>query len=149
MSADNAAKAVAAFERTLITPDSLYDRYVKGDKGAMSEQQVRGMNTFAELGCVACHAGPNLSGPAVPMGTGFFMKFPTYAGSEYETTYHLLDDTGRHSATQRDEDRYVWRVPTLRNVALTAPYFHNGSCTGDGKNSARQGPERRAGSRPG
>ena len=127
VSADNAAKAVAAFERTLITPDSPYDRFVKGDKGALDAQQVRGMETFAELGCVACHSGPNFSGPALPMGNGFFMKFPTYAGSDYDARYRLLDDTGRHSATNREEDRHMWRVPTLRNVALTAPYFHNGS----------------------
>lgn len=127
LSADNAAKAVAAFERTLITPSSAYDRYVKGDKAALTEQQVRGMNTFAEIGCTACHSGPNFSGPSLPMGTGFFMKFPTYPGSDYDKQYRLLDDTGRHQVTKEDKDNHMWRVPTLRNVALTAPYFHNGN----------------------
>jgi cytochrome c peroxidase len=127
VTADNAAKAVAAFERTLITPNSAYDRYVQGDESALTEQQVRGMETFAELGCTACHSGPNFSGPALPMGTGFFQKFPTHAGSDYETKYDLLADTGRYEATGVDTDKHLWRVPTLRNVAMTAPYFHNGA----------------------
>ncbi len=127
VSADNAAKAVAAFERTLITPNSPYDRYVNGDEVALTAQQVQGMETFAELGCTACHSGPNFSGPALPIGTGFFQKFPTYAGSNYETKYSLTDDTGRHDATGVEADKHMWRVPTLRNIAMTAPYFHNGA----------------------
>lgn len=127
VTADNAAKAVAAFERTLITPNSPYDRFVKGEKTALDAQQQRGMQAFADLGCTACHAGPNFSGPAMPAGTGFFMKFPTFPGSAYEAKYHLLDDQGRFESTASEADRHMWRVPTLRNVALTAPYFHNGS----------------------
>lgn len=127
VTADNAAKAVAAFERTLITPDSPYDRYVKGEKTALSDQQIRGMNTFNELGCTSCHAGANFSGPDMPVGTGFFMKFPTFAGSEYETKYKLTHDKGREAVTKNPNDANMWRVPTLRNVALTAPYFHNGA----------------------
>lgn len=124
---DTAAKAIAAYERTLITPNSAYDKYVKGDKKALTEQQVKGMETFAETGCVSCHSGANFSGPKMADGTGFFMKFPTFAGSEYETKYHLTEDTGRHQATSKEADKQMWRVPTLRNIALTAPYFHNGS----------------------
>jgi len=126
VTADNAAKAVAAYERTLITPDSPYDLYVKGDKTALTEQQVKGMNTFAELGCTSCHSGANFSGPALPVGTGFFQKFPTYPGSTYETKYNLTEDTGRYQVTKDEKDKHMYRVPTLRNVALTAPYFHNG-----------------------
>ncbi len=123
---DNVAKAIAAYERTLITPDTPYDRYVRGDKKALDAQQLRGMQTFAEVGCNACHMGANFSGPALPAGEGFFMKFPNIAGSEYDKKYDLLADTGRHSVTGKDSDRHLWRVPTLRNVALTAPYLHNG-----------------------
>jgi cytochrome c peroxidase len=126
ITADNAAKAVAAFERTLITPNSPYDRYVKGDKKAMTKQQVRGMQTFASLGCTACHSGPNFSGPTLPIGTGFFMKLPTYPGSAYDATYKLTEDQGRFEATKNEADRHMWRVPTLRNIALTAPYLSNG-----------------------
>ena len=124
---DNAAKAIAAYERTLITPDSAYDRYVKGDKKAMTEQQVRGMDTFAKTGCTACHSGPTFNGSAnLPMGQGFFMKFPIFPGSVYETQYKLTEDLGRHTVTQQDADKHMWRVPTLRNLTYTAPYFHNG-----------------------
>jgi cytochrome c peroxidase len=124
---DNAAKAVAAFERTLITPNSPYDRYVNGDKTALTGQQVKGMNTFAELGCTSCHSGANFSGPTLPVGTGFFMKFPTYPGSAYDAKYGLLKDDGRYGVTKDKKDQHLWRVPTLRNIALTAPYFNNGS----------------------
>ena len=123
---DNAVKAVAAYERTLITPNSPYDRYVKGDKTALTEQQVKGMNAFAELGCTSCHSGANFSGPALPMGTGFFQKFPTYPGSTFEQKYNLAEDTGRFQVTKDEKDNHMYRVPTLRNIALTAPYFHNG-----------------------
>lgn len=127
---DNAAKAIAAYERTLITPDSAYDRYVKGDKKAMTEQQVRGMDTFAKTGCTACHSGPTFNGSAnLPMGQGFFMKFPIFPGSVYETQYKLTEDLGRHTVTQQGADKHLWRVPTLRNLTYTAPYFHNGLVT--------------------
>ncbi len=115
----NLAKAIAAYERTLITPNSPYDRYVKGDKSALTAQQVKGMKAFAKLGCAGCHSGAAFSGPAMAPGTGFFMKFPTYSKNEYVKKYDLMADKGRG-------DKHEWKVPTLRNIALTAPYFHNG-----------------------
>jgi cytochrome c peroxidase len=127
ITADNAAKAVAAYERTLITPNSAYDRYVKGDKTALSEQQVRGMNTFAEVGCTRCHAGAAFAGPQLPVGQAFLMKFPTYPDSPYVAKYHLADDKGRLQTSMDERDRQMWRVPTLRNLTYTAPYFHNGA----------------------
>jgi cytochrome c peroxidase len=127
VTADNAARAVAAFERTLITPNSPYDRFIEGELTAMTEQQVRGLVSFAELGCTACHSGANFSGPALPVGTGFYQRFPTIPGSTYDTRYGFTEDTGRHAVTGNEADKHLWRVPTLRNVALTAPYFHNGA----------------------
>ncbi len=127
MTVDNAAKAVAAFERTLITPNSAYDRYVKGDKKAMSAQQIRGMDKFASTGCVSCHAGPAFNGPQMPMGTGFFAKFPTFADNDYVKKYGFMDDPGRYEVTKKDADKHMVRVPTLRNITDTAPYFHNGA----------------------
>lgn len=124
---DNIAKAIAAYERTLVTPNSAFDRYIKGDKKALSDQAKRGMQRFEEVGCTACHTGPNFAGPALPVGTGFYQKFPTYENNDYVAKYDLKGDTGRHDATKDDADKHLWRVPTLRNVALTAPYFHNGS----------------------
>ena len=127
MTVENAAKAVAAYERTLITPDSAYDRYVKGDKKALSEQQLRGMNSFASVGCTACHSGAAFNGPTMSPGSGFFMKFPTFTDNDYVKQYNLTEDTGRFTVTKNDADKHMWKVPTVRNAALTAPYFHNGS----------------------
>lgn len=127
MTADNVAKAIAAYERTLITPNTPYDRYVKGEKIALTAQQIKGMNTFEEVGCSTCHTGSNFSGPAIAMGTGFFMKFPTYPGSPYDSKYQLMKDLGRYNVTKKADDKHLWRVPTLRNIALTAPYFHTGA----------------------
>jgi cytochrome c peroxidase len=127
LNVNNVAKAIAAYERTLITPNSAYDRYVQGDKTALTAQQVKGMGTLAEVGCLSCHSGANFSGPTQEMGKGFFMKFPTFAGSAYEVKYELLKDPGRYEVTKKEEDKQMWRVPTLRNIALTAPYFHNGA----------------------
>jgi cytochrome c peroxidase len=126
VSADNAAKAIAAYERTLITPNSAYDKYVGGDTSALTEQQARGMNTFAEVGCQSCHSGPAFNGPTLPQGTGFYQKFPTNENGYFEAQYSFSADQGRYAETKNEADRHLFKVPTLRNVALTAPYFHNG-----------------------
>lgn len=121
ISKDNATKAIAAYERTLITPHSAYDKYVAGDKSAMTAQQVRGMEKAVQLGCTGCHSGPAFNGP------GTFQKFPTFSNGTLEAQYHFTKDLGREEVTKKEEDKHLWKVPTLRNVALTAPYFHNGS----------------------
>ncbi|QFY43919.1 c-type cytochrome [Candidatus Methylospira mobilis] len=126
LTADNAANAIAAYERTLITPNSAYDKFATGDKTALTEQQQRGLQTFAEVGCTTCHSGPVFNGPQLPEGTGFFMKFPTYENGALEAQYNFSADQGRYEATKNDADRHMYKVPTLRNIALTAPYFHNG-----------------------
>jgi cytochrome c peroxidase len=123
---DNVARAIAAYERTLITPNSAYDKYAKGDAKALTEQQARGLKTFAEVGCTGCHQGPTFSGPPLPVGTAFLMKFPTFADSPYVAKYDFLGGTGRASSTGNDADKNMWRVPGLRNLVYTAPYFHNG-----------------------
>ncbi|WP_297527324.1 cytochrome-c peroxidase [Thiohalobacter sp.] len=120
MTVDNAARAVAAYERTLITPNSPYDRFAKGDKKALSAQQRRGLETFNAVGCTACHAAPTFGGT-------LFMKFPTFTDNEYVKRYDFMADAGRFAVTGNESDRHVFRVPTLRNIALTAPYFHNGA----------------------
>jgi cytochrome c peroxidase len=129
ITADNAVKAIAAYERTLITHGSAYDRFQMGEETALTEQQVKGLETFIDIGCSSCHYGPNFSGPSSQnqMGKGWFQKFPMIPGSKYEAQYNLLEDTGRHEVTGEEQDKHFWRVPTLRNVALTAPYFHNGA----------------------
>jgi len=127
MNIDNLAKAIAAFERTLITPDSPYDKYVKGDKRAMTAQQVSGMETFAATGCTSCHSGAAFNGPKMEFGQGFYAKFPTFADNFYNKKYDLSTDKGREQATGKADDAHMFRVPTLRNITDTAPYFHNGS----------------------
>ncbi len=124
---DNIAKAIAAYERTLITPNSPYDRYVRGEKTAMNDQQIRGMQTFAETGCTACHSGANFNGPTLETGQGFYQKFPTFTDNDYVSKYGLINDAGRMAATGKEADKNMWRVPTLRNLAYTAPYMHTGS----------------------
>lgn len=124
---DNIAKAIAAYERTLITPNSPYDRYVRGDRGAMTAQQIKGMQTFADTGCTACHSGANFDGPTLPTGQGFYQKFPTFTNNDYVAKYGLMNDTGRMASTGKKEDKNLWRVPTLRNLTYTAPYMHTGT----------------------
>lgn len=125
---DNIAKAIAAYERTLITRNSPYDKFVKGDKKALSASAQRGHKLVQDLGCTACHSGPMFAGPAaLKLGEGFYQKFPVFADNEYVTKYKLEEDAGRFNSTKNDADKHMWRVPTWRNVALTAPYFHNGS----------------------
>jgi cytochrome c peroxidase len=127
MTVDNAAKAVGAFERTLITPNSPYDKYVKGDDKAMTKQQVKGMETFASVGCTSCHSGAAFNGPKMPFGQGFYAKFPTFTDNDFVKKYDLSKDKGRQEATGKAADAHMYRVPTLRNITDTAPYFHNGS----------------------
>jgi cytochrome c peroxidase len=71
--------------------------------------------------CTSCHSGPAFNGP------GMFQKFPMYPNGYFEAQYHFSKDTGLAEVTKKDEDKHFWKVPTLRNIALTAPYMHNGS----------------------
>jgi cytochrome c peroxidase len=118
---ENATKAIAAYERTLITPNSPYDNYVGGDKAALTEQQVRGMEKMAQLGCTTCHSGAAFN------GEGAFQKFPVTPNGFFEAKHHFSKDKGLAEVTKKSTDEHFWKVPTLRNIALTAPYFHNGS----------------------
>jgi len=121
ISKDNATKAIAAYERTLITPHSPYDKFVAGDSSALTEQQVRGMNSVQELGCTSCHSGPAFNGP------GMFQLFPVHSNPYFAAKYHFKNDKGLAEVTKKADDEHLWKVPTLRNIALTAPYFHNGA----------------------
>lgn len=122
----NAAKAIAAYERTLITPNSPFDKYMKGNKKAMTAQQIRGMKLVDEIGCTSCHTGVNFAGEGLKMGEGNYQPFPQIPGSKYDKMYDLTSDLGRYEVTKKAEDKNHWRVPTWRNIAITAPYFHNG-----------------------
>jgi cytochrome c peroxidase len=108
---DNVAKAIAAFERTLITPGAPFDRYLAGDTAALDGIQRAGLAVFQEAGCVGCHNGAMLGGSG-------FAPFSHARGK---------GDKGRAAVTQEAIDEYVFRIAPLRNVARTAPYFHDGS----------------------
>ena len=117
------AAAIAAYERTLITPDTPYDRYVRGDSSALSAEQVRGMLLFEGLGCVQCHSGPAFSQASVGEAGAPLRAFPAF-DTPLARRWQGAADAGLAPAGSA---RGVWRVPSLRNVALTAPYFHDGS----------------------
>ena len=127
---DNIARAIATYVRTLVTLHGPFDRYLEGDKKAISPSALRGYHEFIEVGCASCHFWVNFSGPvpglAFQMGEGFYELFPNYQGSKYDKMYKLKDDPGLYLITKEDIHKRMWRVPTLRNVAVTAPYFHNG-----------------------
>ncbi|MGH8508685.1 MAG: cytochrome-c peroxidase [Gammaproteobacteria bacterium] len=110
---NNVAKAIAAFERTLLTP-SRFDRFLQGNGSALSRKEQAGLSRFVSFGCVQCHNG-------VAIGGGSMQKFGKMRLPEG------LKDNGRFAVTQKEQDRFVFKVPSLRNIALTAPYFHDGS----------------------
>ncbi len=113
----NAQKAIAVFEATLITPNAPFDRYLKGDASALSAAQKEGLQLFMNKGCAACHNGINVGG-------GRYAPF----GIVEKPGAELLPpaDKGRFMVTKTTGDEYVFKVPTLRNITLTAPYFHSG-----------------------
>jgi cytochrome c peroxidase len=119
------AAAIAAYERTLITPDAPYDRFVRGDDRALSPAQLRGMELFQSVGCILCHSGPNFSGASLFDPSPSPQRlFPVFPGNRFVERYGLTRDTGANSP---GSGQGVWRIPSLRNIALTAPYLHNGS----------------------
>lgn len=118
MSKENIADAIAEFETTLITPDSKFDKFLRGDESALNAQEKRGYETFKEVGCTACHNGPYLGGNSYQtLGYDYFKD----RGGKMEE-----GDLGRYNVTKKDEDKHMFKVPMLRNIELTAPYFHDG-----------------------
>ncbi|MBI5263576.1 MAG: c-type cytochrome [Bradyrhizobium sp.] len=124
ISIERVAEAIAAFERTLITPDSAYDRFVRGDMNALNSRQLRGMTLFQEIGCIQCHSGPNLSGASLFAADENGLRIFPAVENDTLSHYPLREDKGAAAA---GSERAIWRIPSLRNVALTGPYFHNGS----------------------
>jgi len=112
---DKVTKAIAAFEETLVTPNSRFDQYLKGNKKALNEQEVLGYKLFKDSGCVACHNGPAVGGNSFQK-MGIVEPYKATSGGE-----------GRSAVTGADADRFNYKVPTLRNVELTYPYFHDGA----------------------
>jgi cytochrome c peroxidase len=120
--AQNVRDAIATFERSLITPDSRFDEYLRGDKTALNAVETRGYQLFKREGCISCHQGQNIGGNMYQK-VGIMADYFSARGGENDA------DLGRYAVTGREQDKHVFRVPSLRNVALTAPYFHDGSVT--------------------
>lgn len=112
--------AIATFERALITPDSPFDRFLRGEPDAISATARAGFEKFKHYGCVACHQGRNVGG-------NMFAKFGIMADYFADRGDVRPADLGRYNVTGRERDRHVFKVPSLRSVALTPPYFHDGT----------------------
>ncbi|MFO0612803.1 MAG: cytochrome c peroxidase [Polyangiaceae bacterium] len=115
VSLDPVAEALSAFQRTLVSRGR-WDRFLEGDAGALTDEEKRGFNRFVDVGCVTCHFGSNV-GASMFQKAGLVRAWPD------------SKDRGRFEITRRDADWMVFRVPSLRNVAVTGPYFHDGSVT--------------------
>lgn len=112
-SIDDIAKAIATFERTVLSGNSAFDRYQAGDKSAMSEEQIHGYQVYRRAGCINCHGGPNFEdGRFLNIGIGMDEENP---------------DLGRYVITKNEKDWGAFKVPTLREIENTYPYMHNGS----------------------
>jgi cytochrome c peroxidase len=118
--ADSIKDALATFERSLLTPNSRFDRYLRGEREALSANEIKGYQLFKDLGCISCHQGMNAGG-------NMFQPFGVMANYFAERGNVTKADLGRFNVTGQPEDRHKFKVPGLRNVELTAPYFHDGS----------------------
>lgn len=107
----NVGKAIGAFERTLVTQDA-FDEYLRGDEDALTKEQKAGLKVFMDTGCAACHSGPLLGGQMYQK-VGLVKPYPT-------------KDLGRYEVTKNEADKYLFKVPSLRNIEKTGPYFHDG-----------------------
>ncbi|MGE8397961.1 MAG: cytochrome-c peroxidase, partial [Comamonas sp.] len=112
---DQVTEAIAAFEETLVTPNSRFDKWLKGDQKALTRDELEGYTLFRDSGCVACHNGAAVGGNSFQR-MGVVEPYKTNNAAE-----------GRVAVTGKDADRFNFKVPTLRNVELTYPYFHDGA----------------------
>ncbi len=120
VSFDNMAKAIAVFEATLITPRSAFDRYLGGRQSALNAAEREGLRVFMEKGCAGCHGGVNMG------GSGYF-PFGVVAKPSPDI---MKGDEGRFKVTGVSSDEFMFKAPSLRNIALTPPYFHSGAVWG-------------------
>jgi cytochrome c peroxidase len=120
VSKTNIQNAIASYERTLITPNAPFDRYLRGEANAITPLEKAGYVKFKQYGCIACHQGINVGG-------NMFQKFGVMADYFAQRGNPTKADLGRYLITGEEDDKHVFKVPSLRNVALTAPYFHDAS----------------------
>jgi cytochrome c peroxidase len=122
-SSENIRNAIAEFERSLVTPDSRFDKFLVGDTEALSRDEREGHRLFMDRGCAACHVGKILGGQSYEK-MGEHGDYFADRGGEVKKA-----DLGRFNVTGKEADRHRFKVPTLRNVEQTAPYFHDGATT--------------------
>lgn len=121
LSALSIVDAIASFERTLLTPNSRLDQFLEGDEKALTQTERNGYRKFLDYGCASCHQG-------VALGGNMYQRFGVMR-DYFKNRIDSPADLGRFRVTGREEDRHVFKVPSLRNIALTAPYFHDASAT--------------------
>ncbi len=115
--------ALVTYERSLITPNARFDKYLRGDKNALNTKEIQGYRLFKQYGCVACHQGMNIGGNMFQI-----LGVVGQKGDYFIKRGHINKaDLGRYNITKNEWDKYVFKVPSLRNIALTAPYLHDGS----------------------
>ncbi len=122
ISAATIKDAFNVYLQTLLTPQSPFDRYLQGDKSALTADELKGFQLFKSYGCITCHQGPNVGG-------NLYQKLGIYKDYFAGKTNISKADLGLFNVTGKPEDKYVFRVPSLRNVTLTAPYLHDGSAS--------------------
>jgi len=119
---DNITDAIVEFEKTLITPNSRFDRYLRNEDMALTKEEIEGYRLFKDLGCISCHQGKNIGG-------NLFQKFGVFYDYIADRGNITKQDYGKFNTSNRQTDKFVFKVPSLRNVAVTAPYLHDGSAT--------------------
>lgn len=117
----NITDAIEEFERTLVTPDSQFDKWLRGDDAALTAAELNGYNLFKANNCAMCHVGANLGGESYEL-MGLRRHYFADRGTEL-----TVEDNGRYKETQEERDRHRFKVPGLRNIALTWPYYHDGT----------------------
>lgn len=117
---NNIIDTIVEFEKTLITPNSRFDRYLRGNNANLTKDEIKGYLIFKQLGCVACHQGINIGG-------NLYQKFGIFYNYIAERGNISKADYGRMNVTNDQTDAFVFKVPSLRNIAVTAPYLHDGS----------------------
>ncbi len=120
ITSDNIKNAIAVFQRSLYTPNAAFDKYLRGDEAAISAEAKEGYSLFKSYGCITCHQG-------MLVGGNMFQTLGIFGDYFADRGQVTKADLGRYNVTQDDRDRHVFKVPSLRNVTLTSPYFHDGN----------------------
>lgn len=118
----NIKAAIVTFEESLLTPNSRFDLYLKGQVDAVTVAELEGYELFKQYGCISCHQG-------VGVGGNLYQAFGIMGNYFTDRGNITAADLGRYQVTHNEKDKYVFKVPSLRNIALTAPYLHDGSVT--------------------